>query len=67
MANEYRWNQDDARAVTEAGYMPLEEYLRLCKENNWRPKPDNSGPPSPDRAKAIPKPSIGRVRKSWPL
>lgn len=27
--------QAEARALTEAGYMPLSEYLRLCKENGW--------------------------------
>jgi hypothetical protein len=44
MADQYRWNQEDARAATEAGYMPLEEYLRLCEENCWHPKTDNSAP-----------------------
>ena len=29
--------QDMARALTEAGYMPASEYLRLCQENGWKP------------------------------
>lgn len=28
-------DQATARALTEAGYMPLPEYLRLCRENGW--------------------------------
>lgn len=24
-----------ARALADAGYMPLPEYLRLCRENGW--------------------------------
>jgi len=27
--------QDVARALTEAGYISVAEYLRLCKENGW--------------------------------
>jgi hypothetical protein len=54
MANEYRWNQEDARAATEAGYMPLKEYLELCSENGWHPKTSNSPPPPPDQTKAVP-------------
>lgn len=27
--------QEMARALTEAGYMPLPEYIRLCEENGW--------------------------------
>ena len=29
-------SQDSARALTDAGYMPLPEYLRLCQENGWK-------------------------------
>jgi hypothetical protein len=28
--------QDMARALTEAGYMTVAEYIRLCEENGWR-------------------------------
>lgn len=28
--------QDVARALVEAGYMPLEDYLRLCRERGWQ-------------------------------
>ena len=28
-------SQDVARALTEAGYISVAEYLRLCKENGW--------------------------------
>jgi len=27
--------QDMARALTEAGYMTVAEYIRLCEENGW--------------------------------
>jgi hypothetical protein len=27
--------QDVARALAEAGYISVAEYLRLCKENGW--------------------------------
>lgn len=30
-------DQDMARALTDAGYMSLSEYLRLCRENSWAP------------------------------
>jgi hypothetical protein len=26
---------ETARALCEAGYLPLPEYLRLCAENRW--------------------------------
>jgi hypothetical protein len=54
MTDEYRWNQADARAATEAGYMSLEAYLRLCRENGWHPKTSNALPVPPDREKAVP-------------
>ena len=25
-----------ARALCEAGYMPVAEYLRLCEQNGWK-------------------------------
>jgi hypothetical protein len=28
--------QDEARALTDAGYMTVAEYLRLCRENGWK-------------------------------
>ena len=28
--------QDMARALAEAGYMTVAEYIRLCEENGWR-------------------------------
>lgn len=28
-----------ARALCDAGYMPLSEYLRLCEEYGWSAKP----------------------------
>ena len=27
--------QEVARALCEAGYMPLAEYVRLCRKNKW--------------------------------
>lgn len=27
--------QEMARALTDAGYMTVAEYLRLCRENGW--------------------------------
>jgi predicted HicB family RNase H-like nuclease len=27
-----------ARALCEAGYMSVAEYLRLCAENGWQPQ-----------------------------
>jgi hypothetical protein len=27
--------QDMARALTDAGYITVAEYLRLCEENGW--------------------------------
>ena len=41
MGDEYHGNQEDARALADAGYMPLKEYLRLCQEYGWKPKTDN--------------------------
>lgn len=29
--------QDMARALTEAGYMPLPDYLAMCEANGWAP------------------------------
>ena len=54
MADGYQWNQKDARAYADAGYMPLEEYLRLCEENGWT---------TPDRQK-LTKPRSSRSRLS---
>lgn len=31
-------DQATARALCEAGYMALAEYLRLCAENGWHSK-----------------------------
>jgi hypothetical protein len=56
MADDYRWKHEDARALTEAGYMPLEEYLRLCRESGWLQKTDNLTPVPPDRTAASPQP-----------
>jgi hypothetical protein len=42
MADEYHWKQEDARALVDAGYMPLAEYLRLCGEYGWKPKTDGN-------------------------
>ena len=32
-------DQTTARALTEAGYMPLTEYIRLCREQGWTTTP----------------------------
>lgn len=29
--------QEMARALAEAGYLSVAEYLRLCEENKWKP------------------------------
>lgn len=42
MGDKNHWKQEDARALADAGYMPLEEYLRLCKEYGWKPKTDDN-------------------------
>ncbi len=28
--------QEDARALCDAGYMPLDAYLELCRERGWK-------------------------------
>jgi hypothetical protein len=30
--------QEMARALTEAGYMTVAEYIRLCEKNKWETK-----------------------------
>jgi len=35
MADDYELDQESARALVDAGYMPLSEYLDLCKQNGW--------------------------------
>lgn len=30
-------DQTTARALTEAGYLPLSDYLRLVEQNGWKP------------------------------
>ena len=32
-------SQAEARALVDAGYMPLSEYQRLCELNGWHPQP----------------------------
>lgn len=27
--------QDEARALADAGYMPVETYIRMCRERGW--------------------------------
>lgn len=36
MEAEVSMTQDMARALAEAGYMTVAEYIRLCEENGWR-------------------------------
>jgi hypothetical protein len=33
--------QDMARALTDAGYLTVAEYLRLCEENGWATSKEN--------------------------
>jgi hypothetical protein len=35
MTGDYEIDQESARALVDAGYMPLAEYLELCKQNGW--------------------------------
>jgi hypothetical protein len=35
MTGDYKLDQESARAMVDAGYMPLSEYLDLCKQNGW--------------------------------
>jgi len=45
-------DQASARALTEAGYMPLAEYLWLCEQNGWKPDPRlDATPPEQPREK----------------
>ena len=42
MADDQELDQEAARALVDAGYMPLEEYLELCRKNGWQPQvPEN--------------------------
>jgi hypothetical protein len=52
MGDEYQWTQEEARALTDAGYMPLKVYLELCAEYGWKPKPDGNPAETPKRDKA---------------
>lgn len=41
MPDDVELDQEAARSLVEAGYMPLEEYLELCKRNGWEPQVSN--------------------------
>jgi hypothetical protein len=36
MADYHELDQEAARALVHAGYMPLSEHLELCRRNGWR-------------------------------
>jgi hypothetical protein len=49
MTGDYELDQESARALVDAGYMPLSEYLELCKRNGWQPKVPDGKPDEPKR------------------
>jgi hypothetical protein len=38
MADDFELTQEWARALVDAGYLSLEEYLELCRRNGWDSK-----------------------------
>lgn len=46
MPDDYELDQESARALVDAGYMPLSEYLELCRERGWESRiPDATSRP----------------------
>jgi hypothetical protein len=38
MTDDFKLTQEWARAWVEAGVIPLEGYLELCRQNGWEPE-----------------------------